>query len=72
MDKDLGNISLSISKVDHIFLDSLASLASLASSMVISELTIQSKHEHKHRGIWAINVYKEICHHWNLKSYAFS
>ena len=53
-------------KVYYIFLDSLASLASL---MMISTLTTRSKCEHKYRDNRALNKGKSP---WNLKSYAFS
>ena len=41
-----------LGKVFHMSLDSLASLASL---IMISRLTVKSKCEHKYRDNWAIN-----------------
>ena len=62
-------MSLLIGKVHHISLNSLASLTSLASLIMISRLTIRSKHEHKYRDNWALNKGKSPD---NLKLYVFS
>ena len=69
-DKDLGNVFLVVGKVHCTSPDSLDSLASLASALMISRLTIKSKYEHKYRGIWTRIMYKEQ-YHWKMKPYAF-
>ena len=67
LNNDLGIMSLLMGKVLHMSLDSLASLASL---MMISGLTIRSTYDNKCRENWVINWIKEIhIKNWNHVHY---